>query len=277
MTLALVVVTADGIVMAADSRTSLPLTASGSPGHRVASDCTRKVFEAGDVAIATFGEALLDGRYVASHMADFVADEKTHCTAPEPAAVRLAKFFGQLYDADLAGPGTAPAGEATLGFLVGGYANAIGEAYEVTIPARSISTIATTTTGGGAAWRGEVAVVNRFLRGADLDLLERVAADKGKRAEYTALGPALEALSYRVPYNVMNLQDAIDFAVVCIRTTIEVQRLTLGPEADIARVRWPDVGGPIEIATVTAADKFSWLQRSALHGEHPASREDVRP
>jgi hypothetical protein len=82
--------------------------------------------------------------------------------------------------------------------------------------------------------------------------------------------PLLEACRYRIPFDSMNLQDGIDFAVLCIRTTIDVQRLTLGTLATAPEFSWPGVGGPIEIATVTAAAGYRWVQRTVVQGERPA-------
>jgi hypothetical protein len=83
--------------------------------------------------------------------------------------------------------------------------------------------------------------------------------------------PLLEACRYRIPFDSMNLQDGIDFAVLCIRTTIDVQRLTLGTVAMAADFSWPGVGGPIEIATVTAAAGYRWVQPTVVQGERPAA------
>ena len=80
----------------------------------------------------------------------------------------------------------------------------------------------------------------------------------------------LDACGYRIPFDSMNLQDGIDFAVLCIRTTIDVQRLTLGPFATAPEFSWPGVGGPIEIATVTAQHGFGWVQRTSVQGERAA-------
>ncbi|MGH9262274.1 MAG: hypothetical protein ACRD08_20640, partial [Acidimicrobiales bacterium] len=88
--------------------------------------------------------------------------------------------------------------------------------------------------------------------------------------ELRALAALLDACSYRIPFDSLNLQDGIDFAVLCIRTTIDVQRLTLGPVATTPEFSWPGVGGPIEIATVTAARGFGWVQRTSVQGERPA-------
>jgi hypothetical protein len=81
--------------------------------------------------------------------------------------------------------------------------------------------------------------------------------------------PLLEACRYRIPFDSMNLQDGIDFAVLCIRTTIDVQRLTLGTVAMAPEFSWPGVGGPIEIATVTAAAGHRWVQRTLVQVSAP--------
>jgi hypothetical protein len=274
MTLAVTVVCQDGVVVAADSRTTL----GNHRMFRVGSDFTHKVFESGGVAVATYGEAFVDDRSIASHMAEFAVVEAGNCDHPGPVADRLAAFFGDRYDAQWAGPGdetasddAPPPGVAALGFLVSGYDDAgVGEAWEVTLPDRAVEQIATTANGGGAAWRGQSDVVTRIVRGADLELLVRLAALNKMSGEVDAVMPLLDECSYRIPFDSMNLQDGIDFAVLCIRTTIDVQRLTLGPLATSPEFSWPGVGGPIEIATVTATGGFGWVQRTTVQGERPA-------
>ena len=99
MTLAVTVVCQDGVVVAADSsRTTL----ANDRTLRVASDFTHKVFESGQVAVTTYGEALLLGRSVASHMAEFAVVEAGNCDHPGPTAQALADFFGERYDRRLA-------------------------------------------------------------------------------------------------------------------------------------------------------------------------------
>ncbi len=270
MTLAVTVVCQDGVVVAADSRTTL----ANRHMLRVGSDFTHKVFESGGVAVATYGEAFVADRSIASHMAEFAVVEAGNCDHPGPTAGNLAAFFGDRYDAyvdELPGDDRPPPGVAALGFLVSGYDDAgVGEAWEVTLPDRSVEPIATTANGGGAAWRGQSDVVTRIVRGSDLELLERLAAAHRRSEELRALEPLLDACSYRIPFDSMNLQDGIDFAVLCIRTTIDVQRLTLGPLATTPEFSWPGVGGPIEIATVTPRRGFGWVQRTSVQGERPA-------
>jgi 20S proteasome alpha/beta subunit len=268
MTLAVTVVCQDGVVVAADSRTTL----ANHRMLRVGSDYTHKVFESGRVAIATYGEAFVLGRSVASHMAEFAAREAGNCDHPGPTAIRLAEFVGDRYDRDVTEAlDVSEPRVAELGFLVGGYDDAgVGEAWEVTLPDRTVEIIATTTDGGGAVWRGQSDVVTRIMRGSDIELLERLATAHKVVDELDALTPLLDACGYRIPFESMNLQDGIDLAVLCIRTTIDVQRLTLGPVATSPEFSWPGVGGPIEIGTVTASAGFRWVQRTLLQGERPA-------
>lgn len=58
-------------------------------------------------------------------------------------------------------------------------------------------------------------------------------------------------------FNAMPLQDAIDYAVHLIRTTIDTMRF---------EPKFPSVGGPIDIAVVTP-DGVRWVQRKELRGE----------
>ena len=84
MTLAVTVVCQDGVVVAADSRTTL----GNHRMLRVGSDFTHKVFASGEVAVATYGEAFVDDRSIASHMAEFAAVEAGNCAHPGPVAER---------------------------------------------------------------------------------------------------------------------------------------------------------------------------------------------
>jgi hypothetical protein len=269
VTLAVTVVCQDGVVVAADSRTTL----ANHRMLRVGSDFTHKVFESGRVAVATYGDAFVGGRSIASHMAEFAVVHSGNCEHPGPTAQRLADFFGDRYDRQASDDpdDVSPPAIAALGFLVGGYdAAGVGEAWEVVLPDRIVERIATTTEGGGAAWRGQSDVITRMVRGSDLELLERLASAHQLQRELHSLTPLLDACTYRIPFDSMNLQDGIDFAVLCIRTTIDVQRLTLGPVATLPEFSWPGVGGPVEIATVTAPAGFAWVQRTKVQGERPA-------
>ena len=269
MTLAVAVVTSDGIVVAADSRT----TWAGNP-TRVLSDFTHKAFRVGDVAIATFGFAFLVGRNIAGHMGEFAQLTNGEEHGPEETTELLRDFFGERLDRHFEeGSDARPEeGVDSLGFLVGGYSDGTGSILELGLPTRNITKIADSASGGGAAWRGQGEIFTRLVKGVDLsNLLMLTAEVDGLRQSMESLQSTFEKMEYAIPFGSMGLQDAIDIAVLAIRTTIDVQRLTFGTVRAIEQIgSWPGVGGPIEIAAVTPLDGFSWVQRTLLQGERPA-------
>jgi hypothetical protein len=267
MTLAVSIVGGDGIAVAADSRTSLQPLGKQS---RVLSDFTHKVFKVANVAVATHGYAFLLGRNIAGHMSEFAqrfSDDEN--PSAQVVAESLNDFFGQRFDQHISMTEEAPIppGAIALGFMVGGYDSGLGCLHEVAIPAKTVSKI-TDSTVGGAAWRGQTDVVARLIKGADLDLLARYAAEDGLVAEHAALAAQLAKMEYTIPWGLLNLQDAVDLAALLIRTTIDVQRLTHGTAGALGS--WPGVGGPIEIATVTASSGFRWAQKTEIQAERPS-------
>lgn len=265
MTLAVAVVCQDGVVVAADSRTTL----NNFRASRVGSDATHKVFGSGRVAIATWGEAFVLGRSVAHHMANFADAESGNCHHPRAAAEALADHFGDLCDqqlpTDLA---LAAQQDLSLGFLVAGHDQAgVGEAWEVRLPDREVELAASMAEGGGAVWRGQTDVVSRLLLGYDEGLFDEATARYGFRHEYETLKPLLRQFGYRIPFETMNLQDAVDLAALCMRVTVDVQRFSLGANLHAPEFSWPGVGGPTEIAAVTVRGGFAWVQRTAVRGE----------
>lgn len=271
MTVALAIVSTDGVVVAADSRTSQQLM-NNSP-VRVLSDYTHKVFRVGNHAVATYGWAFLEDRNIAGHMIQFASETKD-CEDPAELADRLATFFGERIDRHIAdGRDEAPpAGHDPLGFLVGGVKDGVGVTFEVFLPSGEVKPWHDAATNPGAVWRGQTDVIRRLVKGFDLDNAEALVNLAGKTTHWQAIQPELKGLEYIIPFGTMNLQDAVDFAVFLIRTTIDAQRLTHGMAA--APGSWPGVGGPIEIAVVTPHQGFEWLQRTALQGERPAGEAE---
>jgi hypothetical protein len=271
VTLAIGVVVSDGVVVAADSRTSQKLAGDNTP-FRVLSDFTHKVFRVGTVAVATHGYAILLGRNIAGHVSEFSAQFKGEDTA-RAVAEGLSTFFEKRFAEHVAEfPADKPApGNTALGFLVGGFDAGVGCLHEVSVPDGEVTKLGDSST-GTAAWRGQTDVIIRLVKGVDLDQLNRHAVDAGLTEHLEGLGPVWSKMEYVIQFNVMNVQDAVDFAVLAIRTTIDVQRLTHGTRG--APGSWPGVGGPIEVATVTAEAGFQWLQQTQLQAERPSGIAD---
>jgi hypothetical protein len=93
--------------------------------------------------------------------------------------------------------------------------------------------------------------------------LKRVNADGKANLQYgiTRAGDTLVAnrlidQNYLPLFAAMPLQDAVDYAVHLIRTTIDTMRF---------EPRFPSVGGPIDVLVVTP-DGLQWVQRKELRG-----------
>lgn len=270
MTVAITVVSADGIVMAADSRTTLQM--GEEIPTRVLSDFTHKVFKVGNNVVAAYGWAFLNRRNVAGHMIQ-LETESGDCDV-EQLALRLRDFFGERIDEHIAQglDEPPPANTDVLGFLVGGYKDSVGYAYEVLLPNRRVEQLHNTRDSTGSAWRGQTGVIGRLVKGADWEILPALAEAANKTSQLQELMPVMHGMEYVIPFESMNLQDSIDFSVLAIRTTIDVQRLTHGYAARVGS--WPGVGGPMEIAVVTANEGFKWLQRTDLQGERQAGEAE---
>jgi 20S proteasome alpha/beta subunit len=270
MTLVIGVATGDGLVLAADSRTTQALV---DKPWRVLSDFTNKVFEVGRFAAATAGWAFLSGRNVAAHMSEFVQSFEELTKTPEDVAHELATYFERLFNEDIAAgfDDAPPAGTSVLELYVAGYSGAIGETWQISIPGPTIAKRYTTEL-GGALWQGQIDVVGRLIKGIDPTLVSRIAGDPSLISALSSLEPAIDGLEYMLNLRLMNIQDAIDLAVLLIRTTIEVQRLTNGVVAEPGA--FPGVGGPVQIALVTANGGFEWVQRTAILGERPSGRAE---
>ena len=261
MTLSLAFKAGDGIAVAADSRTSFnqPIGMQS----RVLSDSTHKVFQVANVAAATFGYAFLLGRNIAGHMSEYAKTHSDGDPRVSEVATSLTTFFGDLIDHHLATVDEAPIpeGATALGFLLGGYDDGTPRLLEVKFPSREVEELAV------GAWRGQTDVVTRLIKGVDIDLLARRCGNAGLGEHQAALQREIEKMEYTIPFQLFNLQDIVDLAVLLIRTTIDVQRLTHGTAG--SPISWPGVGGPIEIATVTATAGFRWVQETKVEADRP--------
>jgi len=266
VTIVVAVAAPDGMVLAADSRSTL----FEDKHHRIASDAAVKVFAISDrVGVATYGISFIDHQTIAGVMDEFVATlEKikdlgvtsrirSALTPPENFEVsfiakRLGKFFDQrLRDAKEA----FDPDEIALGFLVAGYdSDGIGRIIEVELPNATESELATTATRGYVP-RGQSDVADRLLFGIDAVLLEELGVDIPDEVDV-----ALKQLAFKLMHP-LSMQDAIDFATFIVRTTIDMQRFSDGTAALPNSV--PGCGGPIRVLAVNR-QQTTWIADPAL-------------
>lgn len=255
MTLAIAVATADGIAMAADSRTSI-----GKPHHRILSDTTSKLFEVDGHGIATFGVAVLGQRNIAAHVEGFAATYGSPSGDVDELADAIVAHFQPLVAAHYQALGKPLPTGASIGFLVAGYQGAVGKVLEIGLPAGTIAEQRRTDTAPGAVWRGQTDVLDRVLQGVDLQLLAALAVANGQEAAFQALTPSLQQLAYDTAPGYVNLQDAVDLAEMAVEITKDIQRVAVHA-AGVPVVA--GVGGVTQLL-VLMQDKHEWLRRAEL-------------
>jgi len=59
-------------------------------------------------------------------------------------------------------------------------------------------------------------------------------------------------------WHAMTIQDAIDFAIYAVRTTIDTMRF---------QARSKNVGGPVDVLLISSDEPPRWIQRKEFRGE----------
>lgn len=238
MSLIMTVYVREGIVMAADSRLTLavPKPATGGVQQMVSitsSDSATKVFLASEsVGIATFGVAGIGGVPLAGFIDSFIV-EKVRGKGLDPTSVAnevLTYFKNQGVK------------QATQ-FHVAGYAKTDGvltqHVLSVDLDQQTVTQL-NPPNQQGANWGGEADVLQRLLNDVTLT---------------AAPGAAPTPIPFfGVPFEYFTLQDAIDFAVYGIRSTIDTLRF---------QTREKTVGGPIDVL-VLRPDSAHWIAQKKL-------------
>lgn len=261
MTIVVGVAAPDGMILAAESRT----TWTDGNRHRIASDFTQKLFPICDsIGVATYGQNGIGRRTIAGLMDEFVSQIPEGVPRQaEAIAGELGGFFDQRYRAE-----TPPeevqqweaGGRFPLGFLVAGYDDdGIGRIREVSIPGPVIGAglgeNEITTAASGVSWRGQTDVIRRLVYGFDGDLFAVCGHELPEE-----LQEPVGSLAYNILFPI-TMQDAVDFASFLIRTTIDMQRFSDGTLAEPGDL--PGCGGPIRVLAITR-DGAQWIVAPTL-------------
>ena len=236
MSLVITVWVPEGIIVAADSRLSITYSvkdASGGPieyRHTItASDANDKVFLLRErFGLATFGAADIKGVPISGFINRFIEEKVKADVEIDRLPALLLEFFGE------------PHGWPAVSFYAVGFKAERGfsaqHVYFVNIAGRTFNRVNTAELPVGANWGGETEVMSR--------LLSHVRVEHGSQWN--------EMPAASIPFNFFTLQDAIDFAVYAIRTTIESIRFQMRPKT---------VGGAIDILALKAGEKPQWVQK----------------
>lgn len=263
MSLGVVIKGPEGIVLAADSRVTLEARRGEEPTIVVHYDNATKLLSFGTpnnyVGAVTYGAAIIGLRTAHSFVPEFeltLPDERL--TVQDFASALSGFFIGRWKEGmpeDFKGP--------SMSFVVGGYDPdaAYGKVFVFSIP--ESPTPEPRNPGEkdfGMTWGGQLEVVSRIVHGYDPALVGIVKEKLGPDDQQTSdlLAVFRERLQFRIPYEVLPLQDCVDLATFLVRTTMTAQALGVGIRG---------VGGAIDVAMITRTKGLEYVQQKQIHGE----------
>lgn len=261
MSLIVTVWTTEGIVMGSDSRVSFSsqiipnLPVHIQTGHFF--DTQEKTFMCpNNCGISTCGAASLQGKNITGFIYNFINNQITQSTSVQDTATKLKNYIIGIDS------------NAEVHFFVSGYdvinnQDVLSVYYVVTGNKNICNLISTTST--GAKWDGEI---DTLLRIMEPNYICNKSLSMQQVTINTQQGPQNIGDAYILPanntlvmngnsivWNLMTLQDAIDFVRYAINITIETMRFS-----NVNKT----VGGPIDILVITP-NKANWISHKALH------------
>jgi hypothetical protein len=264
MTLCVCTATNEGIVLAADSRQTY-INQAKMP--RIGTDYGQKVFALSSRIGATcYGWAFLTRKNIAGLVEDFKVNLPQGNLQVKDVAAQLVDFFEAKYDEHIKAKIDQPVakGFVAVGFFVAGYneKSAIGEVYDCQVPGKIVNK-RFDTNAPGCTWSGQPEIVQRLVKGYDAQIAKLNGFNPNLQAEL----PKLELITN---FNLMTVQDAIDYSTFLIRTTVDAQRFSDG--IPLAPGSIPGVGGAIDVAVLRPGVDFSWVQLKRLTAEKTTER-----
>lgn len=257
MSLAIITYVPEGIVMASDSRQSITIEGKTPDGKdlpkidTINSDNVYKTYllsrkDRGnkpifEVGASSFGQDLLGGISTASHIKRFAEEELTDEDDVTTIPKKLVEFLKKDFPS------------ADTGFHVAGYRKegktSLPYIYYCHVGKNIFNDRKNAKLDGGlmygATWSGQIDVITGILQPSVVP------------------GPEGKPITIQKPpiiWDAMALQDAVDFSIFAIRTTIDTIRFQARPK---------NVGGPIDILVITP-DGANWIQRKELKINHHA-------
>jgi len=211
------------------------------------SDANDKTFlTRNNIGISTWGAADIKGAPIAGYIESFITQKCKGAPSPvEAVATGLLAHFRKF----------TPVPQ--LHFHVAGYKTSAGDPEQhvlhVDVGGNQLNRL-NPPGNQGAAWGGEG------------DILARITYRVGTLKEDGALDKALP--HFEIPWTFFTLQDAVDFCIFAVRSTIDAVRFQPRPKV---------VGGPIDVLVIKPDQAF-WVQKKMLHGQtQPPIAYGVKP
>jgi hypothetical protein len=228
----------EGIVMASDSRQSLSLNEEITT---IVTDTATKLFllEKYKIGISTCGQSFLNNISISSHIKNFIEKELTDDDDIITVANKLFEYIKNIsvFNEDIS-------------FHVAGYKkeNKVSVPYVYLLNTKDnlikrANIDSDNKINYGMSWSGQIDILECILKSVT------ILDEKGNEQIIKKVAPII--------WEAMTLQDAIDFSIYAIRTTIDTMRFQARPKT---------VGGPIDVLLISP-EEAKFIQKKELHGE----------
>lgn len=255
----------EGIVMGSDSRISfssqlipnLPLNIQ--TGHYF--DTQEKTFSCpNNCGISTCGAASILGKNITGYIYNYINTQVATTTSVDDTATNLKSYIDSI------DPNTE------VHFIVAGYntdstGQLIQKVYFIQTGTNGVvKLISNNANSVGAKWDGEIDTITRIVKQqftctSPIDVPNLSLTDQNGNpinigdSFVLPKNQTLILNENRIVWNLMTLQDAIDFVRYAINTTIETMRFT-----NVSKT----VGGPVDILVIKP-NKTQWIAHKKLH------------
>src|ERR1035437_2357099 len=283
MSIAVIIGVHDGVVLAADSASTLTLWRTApQPGSRQVVgvlnvyDNANKIFnlyKGRPLGCITFGSGSIGNASISTLLKDFRVRltsrewefDPDHYTIKQVSEI-LARFLSDECDKV---SDQAVRRNVTMGFLLGGYSSGepLGESWSVEMKSGVAGSPLELRKkhDSGISWGGQGEVLSRIVQGYSPLLFQILAQTthgpqgpmKPDQVAET-LRPALASLQASIVFAPMPIQDAIDLARFLVHSAVMYSRFTPGPQM---------VGGMVEIAAITKHEGFRWISRKHYYDQ----------
>jgi hypothetical protein len=255
MTIVATVKARDGLVLAADSMTTVTIPTDEGPQFVKAFENGRKLYHMRDLPIGavTYGLGNIGGRSMEGLVLDACKEMPSEVQAVGDVAASLCGYLHDVYETQFEGLETEQKPEC--GFLVGGYSpdEPFARLFEFGFPNGAGAVEVGQPDVCGATWRGVDYPFVRLWRGFAPAMLQELLSKDGLSRE--RVDELIAPLEIGVAYDGMPVQDAVNFATYILDTTIGFARFAHGV---------PACGGPLQVAAILPESGFQWIARPEL-------------
>lgn len=258
MTIVASVKVRDGLILGTDSMTQISAeTEQGEPQLLKSYSNAKKLFQINArMAVATYGLGNIGNRSIEGVVLDFASTDAARCGDNVAAvAESLFGFVSEMYDHVYV---DAEVGHRQpVGFFLAGYSKGepFPHEYEFLLPRDGGPFAARPPDVFGASWRGIDAPFTRLYKGFDPYVIPQRLQERGVSPENIAEILDGAGLETWVIFDGMPVQDAVNFAVYILETTIGWATFQVGA---------PTCGRPLQVATILPETGFEWVARPTL-------------